>query len=55
MYEGAVSDEKFYGGISRYENVSEVLKALASTNSIGFRIEGKTIYVQPKGSTNKMK
>jgi transmembrane sensor len=55
VYEGAVSNEKFYGGISRYENVSEVLKALASTNSIGFRIEGKTIYVQPKGSTNKMK
>ncbi|SHL62142.1 FecR family protein [Chitinophaga jiangningensis] len=48
VYEGAVSREKFYGGISRYENVSEILKVLESTKSISFRIAGKTIYVKTK-------
>ncbi|UYQ95852.1 DUF4974 domain-containing protein [Chitinophaga horti] len=45
IYQGAISREKFYGGISRYENVSEVLKSLESTQKIKFRIEGKVIYV----------
>ena len=55
VYEGAISNEKFYGGISRYENVSEILKILESTKSINFRIEGKTIFVKTNLSTNSMK
>ncbi|WP_295120105.1 FecR family protein [uncultured Chitinophaga sp.] len=55
VYEGAISDEKFYGGISRYENVSEILKILESTKSISFTIEGKTIFVKTNLSANRMK
>ncbi|MBV7533090.1 FecR family protein [Chitinophaga sp. sic0106] len=55
VYEGPVSQEKFYGGISRYENVSEILKVLESTKSISFRIAAKTIYVKTNETKNQLK
>lgn len=45
VYESVVSNEKFYGAVSRYENVSEVLKSLQSTGKIHFKIEGRKIIV----------
>jgi transmembrane sensor len=44
-YRGALSEEKFWGGVSRSDNVSKVLSALESTGKVYFDIKGKTIYV----------
>ena len=46
-YEGNVSDKAFGGAISRTANVSEILKVFELTGSIHFRIDGKTITVEP--------
>ena len=45
VYQGNISTEKFYGGTSRYANVSEVLKSLEATGKIHFRIEDHKIIV----------
>ncbi|WP_285055481.1 FecR family protein [Pedobacter ginsengisoli] len=47
IYTGTIPDEKFWGSVSRYENVSEVLKSLEQTGKIKFKIEGRRIYVSP--------
>lgn len=44
-YRGPVSKEKFYGAVSRYENVSEVLKTLDYDGKVHFKIEGRKIIV----------
>jgi transmembrane sensor len=44
-YSGQVSEEKFWGGVSRSDNVSKVLNALESTGKVRFEIKGNTIYV----------
>jgi transmembrane sensor len=44
-YVGEITDEKFWGGVSRFDNVSKVLKSLESTGKVHFKIEGKKIYV----------
>jgi transmembrane sensor len=44
-YRGSLSGEKFWGGVSRFDNVSKVLKALESTGKVHFEVKGKTIYV----------
>ncbi|MNL25661.1 fec operon regulator FecR [compost metagenome] len=44
-YVGEISDEKFGGGVSRFDDVSKVLKSLESTNKVHFKIEGKKILV----------
>jgi transmembrane sensor len=44
-YVGAVPDDKFGGAVSKFENVSEVLKSLESTGVVKFRIEGRKIIV----------
>lgn len=44
-YEGDVTDKAFEGAISKMEDVSQVLKMLELTESIHFKIEGKTIIV----------
>ena len=44
-YVGPVPDSKFGGAVSRFENVSEVLKSLESTGRVKFKIEGKRIIV----------
>lgn len=45
IYEGEIPKVKFLGSVSRFENVSKVLKALESTGNVHFEIKGKTIYV----------
>lgn len=45
VYEEGISDEKFGGSISRYENVNEILKKLEKTQTIRFKIEGRRITV----------
>ncbi|SFH51185.1 FecR family protein [Pedobacter insulae] len=52
-YVGAVSDEKFWGGVSKFDNVSKVLKSLEETGKVHFRVEGKKIYVSKGKATTK--
>ena len=44
-YEGSMPEVNFMGGISRQENISEVLKMLEITKAVKFKIEGKKIIV----------
>ncbi len=44
---GMSSEERFSGTISRYSNVSQVLKKLELTESVKFKIEGRKIIVLP--------
>jgi len=44
-YRGELSKEKFWGAVSRFDNVSKVLSALESTGKVHFEIKGNTIYV----------
>lgn len=44
-YVGEITNEKFIGGVSRFDNVSKVLKSLESTGKVHFRLEGRTIIV----------
>jgi len=44
-YVGAIPKNKFGGAVSRFENVSEVLKSLESTGRVKFKIEGRRILV----------
>lgn len=45
LYEGPMGDKDFSGMVSRYKNVSEVLKMLELTGIIRFKIVGRRIYV----------
>ncbi|CAM4424474.1 FecR family protein [Pedobacter westerhofensis] len=49
QYKGMDAKNKlfFSGTLSRYSNVSKVLKKLELTESVHFKIEGRTIYVMP--------
>lgn len=42
-YEGKVTDEGFYGKISRYKNISQVLKMLEKTKVVHFKVEGRRV------------
>ncbi|MFA5243802.1 MAG: FecR family protein [Pedobacter sp.] len=44
-YQGEIPENKFGGSISRFENVSEVLKSLESTGRVKFKINGRRIIV----------
>ncbi|MFD2871895.1 FecR domain-containing protein [Mucilaginibacter ximonensis] len=44
-YKGALTQEKFWGGVSRLDNVSKVLNVLELTGKVHFEIKGRTIYV----------
>ncbi|MDP3466684.1 MAG: FecR family protein [Daejeonella sp.] len=44
-YVGAIPENKFGGSISKFENISEVLKSLESTGRVKFEIEGRRILV----------
>jgi transmembrane sensor len=46
-YLGNVSQKSVWGSVSRYKNVSEVLKMLELTGSIHFKIEERRITVMP--------
>ncbi|SFH51113.1 FecR family protein [Pedobacter insulae] len=45
VYEGDLPAERFGGGVSRFENVSHVLRILEKTGAVHFRIEGRKIIV----------
>jgi transmembrane sensor len=45
VYTGQMPTEKFGGGVSRFGNVSQVLKILQSTGGVNFKIEGRKIIV----------
>lgn len=45
VYEGDFSDKRFEGSVSRFKNVSEILRKFELTNSIHFKIEGRRITV----------
>lgn len=45
VYSGDIPDDKFIGAVSRFENVSEVLKTLEYTGKVKFKIEGRRITV----------
>ncbi|MNI39805.1 fec operon regulator FecR [compost metagenome] len=47
IYQGKKTTEKFGGGISRFDNVKQVLNLLENTGAVHFRIEGKNLYVLP--------
>ena len=44
-YTDDVMNEKFGGGLSRFDHVSKVLKSLEGTGSVHFKLQGRTIYV----------
>ncbi|HWZ02999.1 MAG TPA: FecR domain-containing protein [Mucilaginibacter sp.] len=44
-YSGPVPGNGFYGGVSRFKNVSEVLNTLQLTGKVHFKIEGRKITV----------
>jgi ferric-dicitrate binding protein FerR (iron transport regulator) len=46
VYIGARTREKFGGGLSRFEEVGQVLAMLEKTGAVRFKVEGKTIYVR---------
>jgi transmembrane sensor len=45
IYTGQLPDDNFGGKISRFSNVSSVLRILESTGGVHFKIEGRKIYV----------
>lgn len=46
VYAGNVSTEEFVGGVSRFGNISEVLKMLEKTGTVSFEIEGRKVIVK---------
>jgi len=44
-YQGKVTTEQYSGYISRFQNVSEVLRMLEKTNTVKFKVEGRRITV----------
>lgn len=47
VYHGAVTTEAFGGKISRKKNIEEVLRVLELTGGVTFKIENKTIIINP--------
>ncbi len=45
VYEGDKQSEKMLGSVSRFDNMSKVLKMLEQTSQARFRVEGRTVYV----------
>ena len=45
VYRGNPVKATFSGGISRFDNLSQVLKSLESTDKVKFEIEGRVVYV----------
>lgn len=46
VYDGPVTETRFWGTVSRFSHVSDVLKMLEATNRVHFTIEGRKIYVK---------
>ncbi|HEY0678285.1 MAG TPA: DUF4974 domain-containing protein, partial [Chitinophagaceae bacterium] len=47
VYEGTVTNQQFGGRISKYLPMSAITQMLESNGVKGFRLEGKTLKVQP--------
>ncbi|WP_316812558.1 FecR family protein [Pedobacter heparinus] len=47
IYEGDVANKEIWGSVSKYEQVSKVLKMLAGAQTVDFEINNKTIVVKP--------
>jgi len=45
-YQGPVTETKFWGTVSRFSQVNDVLKMLEATGRVHFNIEGRKIYVK---------
>ena len=45
QYVGDISDEGMNGKISRFKNISQVLKALEATKTVHFKVEGRRVTV----------
>ena len=45
-YQGAVTETRFWGTVSRFSQVKDVLKMLEATGRVHFNIEGRRIYVK---------
>lgn len=46
VYEGEIPDDQFGGTVSRFSNVSQVLKKLELTGRVHFKVEGRRIIVK---------
>jgi ferric-dicitrate binding protein FerR (iron transport regulator) len=46
IYEGPVTETRFWGTVSRFSQVSDVLQLLEATNRVHFTIEGRKIIVK---------
>lgn len=47
-FEGDLTEKRFAGEISRFENVNDVLDIIALTGSVNFKLEGREIIVKPR-------
>jgi ferric-dicitrate binding protein FerR (iron transport regulator) len=47
VYHGELGKKSFGGSVSRFENVSELLKTIELTGAIHFKVEGRRISVMP--------
>lgn len=47
-YEGEITDEVFYGRLSRKMSINEVLRVLQRSNKVSFKIEGRRVTVLSK-------
>lgn len=47
-FEGNLTEKRFAGEISRFENVADVLDIIALTGSVNFKLEGREIIVKPR-------
>lgn len=45
IYQGELTDEKFYGTISRSKNIKQVLNVLEKTKSVHFKVEGRRVLI----------
>ena len=48
VYQGTITQERFNAKISRYKNISAVLRVLERTKGVHFKIEGRRVTVLNK-------
>jgi len=46
-YKGAVTKDALWGNVSRFKNISEVLKTLELTKTVHFKLDGRRVIVMP--------
>lgn len=45
VYQGADKNKQFFGGVSRFDNISSLLQMLESTKGVHFKVEGRRLTV----------